>query len=161
MSYRQTKLPDLITQANPQELLTHFIFFKLKERATYLKTSFFPEIQSIKEKYHISKGGKKSKSKCRSIYKSLSSILCIDVCLITSYPSFPKKHHYLETVLRPTVNDLALLCWAGFANCPRAHSDGLVTSPSLWYWAELSGPVLMHCSLHRALPVVTWNLALA
>lgn len=59
MSYRQTKLPDLIAQANPQELLTHFIFFKLKERATYLKTSFFPEIQSIKEKYHISKGEKK------------------------------------------------------------------------------------------------------
>lgn len=55
------------------------------------KPPFSQKYNPSKKNITSAKGEKKSKSKCRSIYNSLFSILWIDVCLITSYPSFKKK----------------------------------------------------------------------
>lgn len=77
------------------------------------KPPFSQKYNPSKKNITSAKGEKKSKSKCRSIYKSLSSILCIDVCLITSYPSFPKKASLLGDSAAPHSKRLgaALLSW--------------------------------------------------
>lgn len=58
-SYRQMKLLELIIQSSPQELLTHFIFFNLKEWYYLSRNLLSPRNIIHQQKYHISKKKKK------------------------------------------------------------------------------------------------------
>lgn len=59
-SYRQMKLLELIIQSSPQELLTHFIFFNLKEWYYLSRNLLSPRNIIHQQKYHISKKKKEN-----------------------------------------------------------------------------------------------------
>lgn len=79
-SQRQTKLLELIIQLSPQELLTHFIFFSLKEWYYLSRNLLSPRNIIHQQKYDISK----KRIRCLHIYCFLYSILYTNICLISS-----------------------------------------------------------------------------
>lgn len=89
-SYRRAKLLELITQPSPKELLTHFIFFNLKEWYYLSRNLLSPRNIIHQQIYDISKKKKKRRIRCLLIYCFLFSIPYTDICLIAS--SLSKKN---------------------------------------------------------------------
>ena len=109
-SYRRAKLLELIIQSSPQELLTHFIFFNLKEWYYLSRNLLSPRNIIHQQIYDISQ--KKRRIRCLLIYCFLFSIPYTDICLIAS--SLSKKNWLLgQTILAWPSEHLSkmLLSW--------------------------------------------------
>ena len=65
-SYRRAKLLELIIQSSPQELLTHFIFFNLKEWYYLSRNLLSPRNIIHQQIYDISKKKKKKENQMSS-----------------------------------------------------------------------------------------------